>query len=490
MVKYGDWKIMRPHLKSIFYTCLKVLAPLCGLAMTSLQVAAAEPQEATDQTSWRMTWVEDFGTTLTWDENYEATQLPHKDWAPHLENYIRTVKIQTSMIDGKFSTVSASAGCNGIGRDIRRRVVTPAKTIETIRDGQAHYETTPAVFENYDEWFTTQKGCTWGQEIDGKKYGFNWISLMERFLLKNAPNATLSRKANSLEWIGPSGTAIARFEKLPDVLMHQNYWEIDPNFHDDDPVLARYLGPGKISISFPKISFYRACSRLFSKVDATDIGFEISNEVSVYPCEDISYLLNGQRLAYTTNNTAPENLLARHLPEVARYTIAEEGETQRLTLSDKDGKSLVHLISSDVRPLNSQQNELRIYDTLDDHEWIMEPTANLSADVIRTLNPVRIFRHHANIKEGPKTKATLISGQDCALRGFGVTGRNQSMAVYRPRSLKTYNECESAEASALKTEWAKARRMLFDDNTLVFYDENWTEVMKARRGQPLETLEE
>ena len=62
------------------------------------------------------------------------------------------------------------------------------------------------------------------------------------------------------------------------------------------------------------------------------------------------------------------------------------------------------------------------------------------------------------------------------------------MNVYNS-NLDAYPRCHGPAGSELKAEWKKAKKLLFDDSYLIFYDEDWNEVMRSKRGKSLESIE-
>ena len=477
---------MESTLKLFLYTFLWA-SVLLGCSPKPSQSFPDTKEEVSNLTRWRMVWVNDFG----------QQNLQHEGLAPFLDNFIRLVTIHTELEDGQPMTTRLSSGCNYIKWNTYKRIVTPVRTVETYRDGKLHYDTIPATYETHSDWYNqTQKTCFLRREIDGKAYSTSWYMTMEKFLMENGRNAAHSHKGDKLEWIDAEGSIIARFEKLPDIFIDTHFWKLDPIMHTDDPILAQYFGPAKLFISFPDFRYYRPCDQLSARVKFTGRGSQLFGDVveSSVACEDLSYLVDGQRYPYTPGNTAPNNLLARYLPEVTQYELKDDAYYPRqLTLSDEDGKPLLHLIS--VTGFWSEfEAQTHIYDQLDNHEWIIEPTANVTPDVISATSPIRIYRHHhgyksADYKGHAKMNASIITAQDCVVYGLKVNGRNQSMTRLKPR-LKAYNKCDSSEVSKFNAEFVKAKKFLFDDTYLIFYDEDWNEVMRTRRGKSIEASED
>lgn len=436
--------------------------------------ALALTEQLADKTRWQMVWVKDL----------PMHNLPHPDFADDLDNFIKTVNIHTSVIDGKTILTAASANCNFMGRSVSRQIVTPAKTTETIRDGTPHYETVPAVFKTYLSFSTTQKACYFKRDINGETYELGWHTEMEHFLIENIDTPIKIRGGTILEWTDESGEVIARFEKLPDISTHKNFWRLDPDIHPDDPVLENYFGRATISISFPRMSSNRACSRIYVPVMIKEDTFAITDDVKSYPCKDLSYLVDGQRQPYTPIATSAENMLQTYLPRVSKYTVTGNDETRRLVLSDDNGNALLSFIPTPRRPSSDQKKRQNIYDHLDNHEWIIQPRDGDNASA--SVSPIRIIRHSGYLQDGPKTQAVIVSAKDCALSGLNVNPNNLAMNVYSADSQKIYKTCDSPEALAVKSQWEKTKKLLFDDAHLIFYDENWGEVMRARRGKAIE----
>ena len=467
---------MRIALNYLIFSLLHLVTVVSLVAILSLQAVAQQSANAKDLTMWRMIWVDDFG----------VAELPHEDIAPYLDDFIRSVKITTSRIDGQLVNTRASAGCNGMGRSTSRRIVTPAKTIESYRDGKLHYETTPATYETITGWSTTQKGCSLLREIGGKKYNLNWFSPMEDFLLSHAPNVSLIRKDNHLEWADTSGTIIARFVKLPDIVLQYQGWFFDPDRHSDDPVMSKYFGPAKVYLNFPSLSYHRACERVSTPIELSETRLHITGKIYSSSCDGISYLINGQRHPYEPQKHAPHNLLNQVLPKVTHYEFSDNGETKRLTLLGEDNNKLLHLIASDEGPSRQQATISHRLEALASHEWILDRTESLHRRDLKAISPIRIFRHHGYSTEGPKNYASIISAQDCAINNLHLNGYNQHMNIHHvSRYLDNFQACDEDLVSEIRAEWGKTRNMLYDENYLIFYDTEWKEVMRARRGEPL-----
>jgi len=480
---------MKPIIKFFLYAglCLSILS-ICTIQAFAAPETITE-DDITDVSIWRMVWIKDFAP-IDWPYTPEFKikaqwpELQRKDLPQRLETYIRSVNIHTAVINGELVTTRASAGCNGMGRSTHKVVVTPARTVEIFRDGKPQWETIPATYETETGWFTTQKACSIGLKIEGKLHDTNWIAMMENFIMANGNKVSHSRIGETLEWKNSDGTIIARFEKLPDIVMHKHLWRLDPDVHEYDPVIKRYFGAANISISYPKLSSYTFCGPISAPIDdVTDQLFKLSDEMWVNPCGELSYLVNGQRFPYTPNDNAVHNLLARHLPNVAQYAVSETGDTRRLALSDEDGNTLIKLISTGEGPWRSQLSQARIYDELDDYEWNIETSQIMTSNVIEALNPIRIFSHHGYMKDGPKTQAAIISVQNCAISGLNIRG--QSANTYKPFGLKDYDKCEEVAANALAAELGETKKLLFDETYLIFYDDEWNEVMRAKRGKSL-----
>ena len=458
---------------------LLLALPLSAQVKTGTQTEDAAyalvlTEQLADKTRWKMVWVKDL----------PMHNLPHPDLAHDLDNFIKTVNIHTSVIDGKTILTAASATCNFMGRSVRRKIVTPAKTTETLRDGAPHYETMPAVYKTQFDFSTTQKGCYFKREINGETYELGWPTEMEHFLIENIDTPIKVRGGNILEWADESGEVIARFEKLHDISKHKHFWTLDPDIHPDDPVLADYFGPAAISINFPKITSHRGCASIYAPFMLNENRFSITDEVKTYPCKDLSYLVDGQRQPHAPVATSAENILQTYLPRVSKYTVTGKDETRRLVLSDDNGNALLSFIPTPRRPSSNPKRTQKIYDHLDNHEWIIEPRARDRAGA--SVSPIRVFRHSGYMQDGPKTQAVIVSAKDCALSGLNINPNNLAMNVYSADGQKIYKTCNGPEALAVKAQWGEAKKLLFDDTHLIFYDENWGEVMRARRGKAIE----
>ena len=416
-------------MKSIIKTLSGAACAMAVFVMVSLTTgvpAAAESkapssdptEQYSQQTRWQMVWVKDL----------PSDDFEHPDLAVLWDGFMKQVNIHTAVIDGEITLTSASAKCNFMGRSLRRRVVKPALTTETLRDGKLHYETVPAVYEPYWEFSTTQKACSFRHEIEGEIYDVDWPMQMERFLSGNNDTPINIRAGNILEWEDESGEIIARFEKLPGISIHKNYWRLDPDIHSDDRVLEQYFGPATVVINFPKISSYRGCSRIYAQTALNQNKFSIIGEVKAYPCKDLSALVGGERMPYTPGANSAENILETHLPNVSQYVVTEEGDTRRLVLSDDNGNALINLISTSERPARKQDISARIYDLLDEHEWVIEPGKGDA--VSPKASPIRILGHLAYRHDLAKSQASLISAQGCALRGLNIDGK-----MYEKREL-------------------------------------------------------
>jgi len=484
-------------MKLVIKLCLHAVLVVATLLAYAAQAFAASEAITEDDISnvsvWRMVWIKDFAAKdwLVNSQYYSAVNMPEirrEDLPQRLERYIRSVNIHTAVISGELLTTRASAGCNGMGRSTRKVVATPARIVRKYREGKLRYETVPATYkmESFG-WGTTQKACSLGLKIDGKLHDTNWIAMMEKFIMANGNKVSHSRTGETLEWKNVDGTIIARFEKLPNIVMHKHFWRLDPDVHEYDPVIKRYFGSANIVVSYPKLSSYTFCGPIYAPIDVTDNRFKLSDEMRVNPCEDLSHLVNGQRFPYTPNDNAVHNLLARHLPNVAQYAVSDTGDTRRLTLSDEGGNTLIGLISTDEGPWRSQLSKARIYDELDDYEWIIESSQIETSNAIKALSPIRIFSHRGYVKDGPKTQAEIISAQNCAITGLNIRG--QSANIRKPFDLKDYDTCEEVAANALAAELGKTKKLLFDETHLIFYDDEWNEVMRAKRGKSLLGIE-
>ena len=93
--------------------------------------------------------------------------------------------------------------------------MTPARTIETIRDGKPHYTTIPATYKAYVDIVMTQTGCTLTPIVNGVSYPTNWMEKMEDFIGEQIRTGTPARNADTLEWINEDGKVMAKYEKQP-----------------------------------------------------------------------------------------------------------------------------------------------------------------------------------------------------------------------------------------------------------------------------------
>jgi len=161
-------------------------------------------------TKWQMVWLGDLGLS--------KLKLPHEGLATHRQDFIRTVYIQTEMIDGELVTTRASANCNSPSRITRKVVAKPAQGLVTYRNGRLIQEVVPATYKTVVEYAMTSVGCSVGYEIDGKTYEMAWPNALEAFMLEKMQSATHhDRNGNTLEWSDDKGDVIARFEKHLDI---------------------------------------------------------------------------------------------------------------------------------------------------------------------------------------------------------------------------------------------------------------------------------
>jgi len=166
------------------------------------QIAALQ---LSDVTKWQMVWAGDFG----------ADPVSPPGLAAEFDKFIRSVSLRTGHVGGELVISSGYAGCNGIGREIRRRIVTPARTTEIIRDGKPHYTTIPATYKAYVETVMTQTGCSLTPIVNGVSYPTNWIEKMEDFIIEQIRTGTLAPNGDTLEWINEDGKVMAKYEKQP-----------------------------------------------------------------------------------------------------------------------------------------------------------------------------------------------------------------------------------------------------------------------------------
>lgn len=166
-----------------------------------------EIQNASNPMQWQMVWVDDFGISEITNPLLEA----------ELETFIKGVQIYTMDIDGRVVTTRAStAGCWAITYDVRRRVVTPARTEEkTQQDGSIGYDVIPANLEAYVDIVSVGGACTYHLKIEGKVYDLNWFEPMNDFISLNFRQAVNRIEGNKLAWVDPNGKIIARFEEPP-----------------------------------------------------------------------------------------------------------------------------------------------------------------------------------------------------------------------------------------------------------------------------------
>jgi len=164
-------------------------------------------QNASNPMQWQMVWVDDFGIN-------EITNVQLKN---QLETFIKLVKVTTMEIDGRLVTAQASTvGCWSITYETRRRIITPARTEEKIQqDGNVEYDVTPATYKHYVDRVAVGGACTYHPKIEGKVYNLNWYEPMHDFLSLNFQQAVNRIEGNMLEWVGPNGKTIARFEERP-----------------------------------------------------------------------------------------------------------------------------------------------------------------------------------------------------------------------------------------------------------------------------------
>ena len=427
---------------------------------------------------------------MTWSKKLDEIKLRLKD---SYSDLITPVTIETVLIDNKLITYSGFAGCNRFSGGYQRYILKPETLKVKVKEGVIYYETTPEdIGTRITAFRSTLKGCQRKQHKEGgQELSYN-PAILESFISKNALKVTHKWEGNTLEWQNESGEVIARFEKLADLTIQRNFWVLDPNKHDNDPILEQYFPPARVKIDFPHISISRGCGTFLARVDITDKNFQLSSKVSHYPCEDLFDLDKGQRVPYTPNEDAPYNLLARYMPQIKFYRLTGDGETRGLVLSNHDGKDLLYFIPSE--PFSRTPYRTHIYDQLDGYEWNIQPHENISAQTLTRMNPIRIFRSEY-IKDEPKGRASIISTQNCSIYGLNVSRSNTTfiksehrMNVYNSK-LKSYPRCHGPAAAELKAEWKKAKKLLFDDNYLIFYDEDWNEVMRSTRGKSLEDIE-
>lgn len=424
---------------------------------------------------------------MTWSNELEALKNRIIDYS----YLIAPVTIQTVFVDNKLLTYRAYAGCNRISGSLQKYILKPETLSVKVVNGGVSYETTPEdIGTRISELTRTLKGCNRVAEgKDGNQVYIDISSTMESFILKNAPKATHIHNGDELKWVDENGVIIARFEKLADLTIQRNLWVLDPEIHDNDPILEQYFPPARVRIDFPYTSISRGCGSFLAKVDITDKNFQLSSKVSTLECEDLFDLDKGQRVPYTPNEDATYNLLARYMPQIKSYRVTGDDETRRLVLSNHEGKDLLHLIS--FKSLSRRQYQTHIYDQLDGHEWVIEPHENITKQTLNSVNPVRIFRSES-LKDEPKGRASIVSAQNCNIFGLNVSRSNTTylksehlMNVYNS-NLNAYPRCHGPAGSELKAEWKKAKKLLFDDSYLIFYDEDWNEVMRSKRGKSLE----
>jgi len=175
---------------------------LLGSQALKDQIAALQ---LSDVTEWQMVWAGDFG----------ADPVSPPGLAAELDKFIRSVSLRTGHVGGELVISSGYAGCNGIGREIRRRIVTPARTTETIRDGKPHYTTIPATYKAYVDIIMSQTACQLTPKVDGVRYPTNWIEMIEDFIGEQIRTGTPARNGDTLEWINEVGKVMAKYEKQP-----------------------------------------------------------------------------------------------------------------------------------------------------------------------------------------------------------------------------------------------------------------------------------
>jgi hypothetical protein len=154
---------------------------------------------------WQMIWLGDLGRS--------ELKAPFDGLATQRQDFIRTVYIQTEMINGELVTTRASANCNNPTRVARTVVATPARSIATYRFGKRIYKNVPATYKTVVEYVMTHVGCSVLHEQDGKTFELAWPNAIEGFMLGQMKNAIHSRKGNELEWLDETGKVLARFEK-------------------------------------------------------------------------------------------------------------------------------------------------------------------------------------------------------------------------------------------------------------------------------------
>ena len=211
---------MRPQIRPIVLksasTVLGLMLMACTSTMMPVRDATSEvgvpfselpkTENISDRTNWGMLWAADLDV---W--------LPSETLAPDFENFMQSkVKLHTGVIDGELVMIYASAGCNPIRREMRRRVVTPAQTKEIIRDGHVEYQVIPATFVSYIDYVSTQVGCRNSVKVDGRTYEVQWAVAIEAFMSRALRNATLLREGDQLSWIDKDGSVLASFKELPD----------------------------------------------------------------------------------------------------------------------------------------------------------------------------------------------------------------------------------------------------------------------------------
>ena len=171
------------------------------------ELSVDDIKNASNPRQWQMVWVDDIG----------IDHLPNASLESQLETFIRGVKIRTGEVDGKLVTLHANtSGCWAITYEIRRYVVTPARTEEKIQqDGSIKHDVTPATYEPRVDMVSVGGACTYHPKIAGKEYNLNWFEPMNDFLKLNFQQTVSLREDNILEWVDPNGKTVARFKELP-----------------------------------------------------------------------------------------------------------------------------------------------------------------------------------------------------------------------------------------------------------------------------------
>ena len=215
---------MNTKLKSFFYTAAFVAISI-SFALTGCNSNTGKPtvapvelqafaeltvedvQNASNPAQWQMVWIDNFGISEITDQRLED----------QLEIFIKGVRIITYEINGRLITIKArTAGCWSIAYEARRIIVIPARTEEKVQqDGSIEYDHTPATYKPSLDVVAVGGACTYHPEIDGKVYDLNWYEPMNAFISLNFQKAENRIDGNMLEWVGPNGKTLARFEKIP-----------------------------------------------------------------------------------------------------------------------------------------------------------------------------------------------------------------------------------------------------------------------------------